>query len=306
MTYLKRLLRIVKNPYHIFSILATKYDRLHWMRDETLLKLVFRGLRGRKLDLVNPRTFNEKLQWLKLYDRQPEYTDMVDKYNVRSLVARTIGEEYLISLLGKWDSFDDIDFSNLPNQFVLKCTHDSGSVLICKDKSTFDFENAKKRFEFFLKRKPFYYGREWPYKNITPKIIAESFMKDEFESELIDYKLMCFNGKVKCIFVCSDRFSKEGLHITILDRNWNVLPVRRPSHPPKESVPKPLNYSKMVEFAEKFSKEKSFLRVDFYEINQQLYFGELTFYPSSGFERFEPEEWDRKFGDMLTLPSKRI
>ncbi len=302
---MKKLSRILENPYRIFSYLATR-GHFKNMRDETYLKLMYRARLGKKLNLKNPRTFNEKLQWLKLYDRKPEYTTMVDKHEVKKYVADIIGEQYIIPTLGVWDSFDDIDFDSLPNQFVLKCTHDSGGLVICKDKRSFDIKSAKEKIEKSFGENYYYHGREWPYKNVKPRIIAEEYMEDSETSELRDYKFCCFNGKVKCSFVCSDRFSDDGLHVTFFDNEWNVMPFERCYPSRREGLPKPANYDKMIDLAERLSEKMPFVRVDFYDVNNKIYFGELTFFPGSGFEKFDPEEWDLKLGEWIKIPYEDI
>lgn len=269
--------------------------------DKTYLSLKYKYKMGCFLNLNNPQTFNEKLQWLKLYDRKPEYTTMVDKYAVKKYVADIIGEEYIIPTLGVWNHFDEIDFDKLPNKFVLKCTHDSGGLVICKDKDKLDLKVARQKIEKPLKQNYYWSGREWPYKDVKPRIIAEPYMEDSKAHELIDYKFMCFNGKVRCSFTCSERFSKDGLKVTFFDKDWNVMPFERHYHVSKNPPKKPINYDKMIQFSEQLSKGIPFVRVDFYEINGQLYFGELTFYPGGGFEEFTPEEWDYKLGDFLKL-----
>lgn len=271
------------------------------MNDEEYLKKLFKCHMKRELNLDNPQTFNEKLQWLKLYDRKPEYTTMVDKYAVKKYVADIIGEEYIIPTLGVWNHFDEIDFDKLPNQFVLKCTHDSGGIVICKDKNKLDLKSAKKKIEKCLKRNYYWSSREWPYNDVKPRIIAEPYMEDSKAYELIDYKFMCFNGEVKCSFTCSERFSEDGLKVTFFDKDWNVMPFERHYPASKNPPKKPINYDKMIQFSEQLSKGILFVRVDFYEINGQLFFGELTFYPGGGFEEFTPEEWDYKLGDFLKL-----
>lgn len=255
---------------------------IHILSDDIYLKLQYKHIVGKQLDLKKPKTFNEKLQWLKINDRNPEYTQMVDKYEVRKYIADKIGEEYLIPLLGVWDRFDDINFDKLPEQFVLKCTHDSGSIIFCKDKNTFNFKYAEKKLKKCLKHNFYWVGREWPYKNIKPRIIAEKYMVD---TELKDYKIMCFNGEPKCSFVCSERFLKTGLKVTFFDLNWNVMPFIR--HYPKSNIPieKPNRYDEMLALSKLLAYGTYFLRVDFYEINQKLYFGELTFYPGGGDRR---------------------
>lgn len=273
--------------------------------DKLFLQLMYRRRMHKYLNLKSPKTFNEKLNWLKLYDRRPEYTIYVDKYKVREYIAKTIGEKYLIPLLGVWDNPDEIDFDKLPNQFVLKCNHDQGSLCVCLNKSTFDIESAKMKLNKSLKKDYFIDSREWPYKNVTRKIIAEKYMIDESEvSSLRDYKFMCFDGKVKCCFVCSDRFSKEGLHVTFFDLDWKVLHFERHYPARKEGLPKPKCYDEMVILAEKLSKGIPFVRVDFYEINEKVFFGELTFYPGSGFEEFTPRSADIWLGSLINLPKK--
>lgn len=269
--------------------------------DKIFLKHVFYRNMGKKLDIKNPKTFNEKLQWLKLYDRNPQYTKLVDKYEVRKYISQLIGEEYLIPLIGVWGRFDDIDFNSLPNQFVLKCTHDSGGLVICRDKSKLDINVAREKINKSLNRNFYYQGREWPYKNVKPRIICEKYMVDESMVELKDYKFMCFNGEVKCSFVCLNRQSLAGLNVDFYDIDWNPMPFER--HYPSSGtvIPKPKNYSKMVEFAEILSKNIPFVRVDFYEANGQLYFGELTFYPGSGYEEFAPESYDYLLGSWIEI-----
>ena len=243
--------------------------------DKLFLKMKFRYHIGKKLDLKNPRTFNEKLQWLKLYDRRPEYTKFVDKYAVRDYIKDIIGEEYLIPLIGVYNDVDDINWSQLPNQFVLKCTHGSSSNIICVDKTILNIDEAKYKLKKWMKKNWFWYGREWPYKNVKPKIVCEKYLIDESGKDLKDYKLFCFNGKVKCIFVCTNRNSLSGLKIDIYDADWNIMPVGRPNHPGTGvKIPKPKNFVKMVKYAEELSRNIVFLRVDFYEINGHLYFGD--------------------------------
>ena len=299
----EKIIAYLKNPMRAFVKLGSM-GLFNWMSDETYLKIAYRSLMGKKLDLKNPKTFNEKLQWLKLYDRKPIYTTMVDKYEAKKYVASIIGEQYIIPTLGVWDKFEDIDFDKLPNQFVLKCTHDSGGLVICRDKSKFDIQAAREKINKSLKRNYFWQGREWPYKNVKPRIIAEKYMEDSQTKDLKDYKFMCFNGKVNCSFVCTERHTNTGLKVTFYDRNWKIMPFER--HYPRSKTPisKPLNYDKMMELAEILSKDISFIRVDFYSVQEKIYFGELTFYPGSGFEEFSPFIWDKKIGDWIKLPIK--
>lgn len=295
------LKKIVENPYRIFSVMASK-GTFDGMSDEKFLKYQFKARIGKRLDLNNPQTFNEKLQWLKLNDRKSEYTVMVDKYLVRRYVADKIGEEYLIPLLGVWDSPRDIDFDALPDKFVLKCNHNSGTgMCICKDKSKLDIARVEEDLQKGLEQDYYLTGREWPYKNVPRRIVCEQYMEDEQTKELRDYKVMCFNGHAKCSFVCSDRNTEKGLHVTFFDRDWKVMPFERHYPSEKLGLEKPHNYEKMLELAEILSKDIPFVRVDFYEINGKIYFGELTFFPGSGFEEFTPAEWDYKLGAWLDI-----
>lgn len=271
------------------------------LNDKLYLSITYRIKIGQKLDLDNPQTFNEKLQWLKLYDRNPKYIDLVDKVKVKEYVEKTIGKEYVIPTIAVWDTADDIDFNILPARFVLKCTHDSGSAIICDNKNKLNKNYVKKKLNRALKRKSFYWGREWPYKNVNPLIIAEENIADD-KSELLDYKLMCFNGKVKCSFVCSERYSMDGLKVTFFDEKWNELPFERHYPKSQKAIQCPHNYEKMIELAEKLSKDIPFVRVDFYEKKEQIYFGEMTFFPGSGFEEFRPDLWDRILGEWIKIP----
>lgn len=290
------LINLLLHPIKLLELLAYKFSS-----DKLYLKIWYYNRMGYWMDFNNPKTFNEKLQWLKLYNRKPEYTTMVDKYAVKKFVADIIGDEYIIPTLGVWDSFEDIDFDKLPNQFVLKCTHDSGGLVICKDKSKFNKVAAKEKIEASLKTDFYKLGREWPYKNVPRRIIAEKYMEDSNDPDLKDYKLMCFNGIVQSTFVCSDRATGKGLHVTFMDRNWEKLPFER--HYPSSSDPitKPVCYEEMVVLAEKLSAGIPFVRVDFYEINKKVYFGELTFFPGCGTEEFTPTEWDFKLGQMINI-----
>lgn len=270
--------------------------------DALYLKMMYRRQIGKKLNLKNPRSFNEKLQWLKLYDRNPAYIQLVDKFTVRQYIADTIGEEYLIPLIGVWESPDEIDFDALPMQFVLKCTHDSGGVVICRDKSKFDAKAARNKLDRYLRRNYFWIGREWPYKSIRPRIICEEYMTDETGDELKDYKFLSFNGTVKCLFVCLNRDSKEGLNVDFYDLDWNAMPFERHYKSSGRALKKPRNFDRMIEMAETLSKNIPFVRVDFYEANGKIYFGELTLYPGNGFEEFTPESYDDLLGSWIHLP----
>lgn len=296
---IKKLYTYLRHPQYFLLWLDIK--GIVRLPDDLYLKIFYKKKIGKKLNLKNPQTFNEKMQWLKLNDRKEIYTTMVDKYDVKKYVANIIGEEYIIPTIGVYDNFDNINFDELPNKFVIKCTHDSGGVVVCKDKSTFNIEIARKKINDCLKKNFYYLGREWPYKNVKPRIIIEKFLEDEKNEDLIDYKIMCFNGKAQCSFLCLNRRSKEGLNVDFYDLNWNKMPFERHYKQSNIVMEKPENYDLMIELAEKLAKNIPFVRVDFYDIKGKVYFGELTFYPGSGMEEFNPEEWDKKLGDLLVL-----
>ncbi|MDD6518596.1 MAG: ATP-grasp fold amidoligase family protein [Oribacterium sp.] len=281
-----------------------KFGLYNFLSDEAFLKKMFSIYMGYELNLENPRTFNEKLQWLKLNDRKSIYTTMVDKYTVKNYVASIIGEEYIIPTLGVWDKFDDIDFDALPNQFVLKCTHDSGGLVICKDKSKLDKNAARKKLNRSLKTNYYYRFREWPYKNVTPRIIAEKYMEDHSTSELRDYKFFCFGGMAKCYKVDFDRFVEHRANYFSAD--GKLMKIGEEICPPdfNKEIPAPENLEKMKELAEKLSATQPFLRADFYDVNGHVYFGELTFYPASGFGKFIFDGNDELLGSWIKLPEK--
>ena len=303
---MNRYMKILKKPSLLFATFGHR-GFFNWMNDKQYLKLLYKIRTGQKLNLENPQTFNEKLQWLKLHDRRPEYTVMVDKYAVKKYVADEIGEQYIIPTLGVWERFDDIDFDKLPDQFVLKCTHDSGGLIICRDKSKLDFKAVKKKINRCLKHNYFWGCREWPYKNVKPRIIAESYMKCSDSPFLKDYKFFCFNGKVKFLYLSEGLENHNIARISYVTLDWKQADFYREDYKTFNKMPpKPINFDKMIKFAEIFSKDIPFLRVDFYEVNGKIYFGELTFYTGSGFTKFEPENADIKIGNLLKLPDKRL
>jgi len=294
-----RILNYINNPKLILLGLLKKTARLY--PDKFYLKAYYRLKTGSKLNLKEPKTFNEKLQWLKLYDRKPEYTQMVDKAAAKEYVAKIIGDEYIIPTLGIWEKFEDIDLDKLPNQFVLKTTHDSGGVVVCKDKKKFDINYAEKKLSSHLSNKPYYITREWPYKYVKPKIIAEKLISNNNGNELLDYKLYCFNGKVKCILVCSNRDeAKKNLCLDFYDLNWNRMPFKFIEYSNNENFfAKPDNLGLMLEFSERLSRNIPHVRIDFYEANGHLYFGEITFTTTSGYSDYEPDEWNYKLGSWI-------
>ena len=303
--YLNALYKVITNRDYRFLILSGQgfYDN---MDDETYLKLKYKACLGKVLHLDNPQTFNEKLQWLKLYDRKPEYTTMVDKYAVKKYVADIIGEEYIIPTLGVWNHFDEIDFDKLPNQFVLKCTHDSGGIVICRDKNKLDLKSAKKKIEKCLKRNYYWSSREWPYKNVKPRIIAEQYIEDNKEGFLTDYKFFCFNGKMKCMYVSVNSHTAKQ-KIQFFDRNYNLLPIRRDDYLVFDEIPqKPNHLDDMIKISEQLSRNIPHTRIDFYYIQNRIYFGEITFFTGSGFIPFSEKKWDYKLGSWLKLPEKKF
>ena len=289
-------------PYAIFRNFRC-LGLTNWMSDRLYIKIMFRLAMGRTLNLDTPLTYNEKLQWLKLYDRKPEYTMMVDKYHVRDYIAEKMGSEHLIPLLGVWERAEDIDFDSLPNQFVLKCNHDSGSVVICTNKDKLDRKATIKKLSKALATSGYWHGREWPYKDVPRRVIAEKYMVDDSGVELKDYKFMCFNGRHLCTFTVTERFTKDGMKVTFFDKNWQKMPFERHYPASSQEIQKPKHYCDMVRWAELLSKNIPFARIDFYEADGKVYFGEITFFPGNGTEEFTPESWDRTLGDWLQLPS---
>ena len=301
---ISKIKKVLKKPLWIIVFLNNR--GLHIIGDEKYLKILYKLVFDKDLDLINPQTFNEKIQWLKINDRKEIYTKMVDKYEAKNYVADVIGKEYIIPTIGIYNKLSDIDLSKLPDKFVMKCTHDSGGLIICKDKKQLNFNKEKKKIAKSLKRKFYYSGREWPYKNVKPRIIVEKYMEESDKKELKDYKLFCFNGIPQIVLVCSERYSSENMCETWFDMNWNLIDVVESGHRIDTTISKPKKFKEMIALSKKLSKGIPFIRVDWYEIKGKLYFGELTFYPASGFEKFEPEEWNYKMGEMLELPEKKI
>lgn len=296
------ILSYIKKPQLlIFSIGRRGF--LNWMSDKQYIDIAYQAKIGKRINWSNPQTFNEKLQWLKLYNRQPEHSKMVDKYQVRKYIAEKIGEEYLIPLLGVWDNVDDIDFDLLPEQFVLKCSHDSGSVVVCRNKKLFDKNKAVRKLKKHMKQNAFAYGREWPYKNVKPRIIAEKYMSDNFDEEnLTDYKFYCFKGKPEYLYVSVGLENHETARISFMNLDWTIADFGRSDYRSLDNLPpKPLCFEKMKELAAKLSENIPFLRVDLYEIQGKIYFSELTFFPCGGMMPFDPPEADRKLGELLDI-----
>ena len=296
-----KIKKALGNPYYACELVLNQLAR--YVSDENYVKWKYYLNFRKRLDLDNPQTYNEKLQWLKLYDQHDEYTQMVDKYEAKKFVASIIGEDYIIPTYGVYDAFEEIDFASLPQQFVLKCTHNSGGVFVCKDKSVFDVEGARKQVNKWLKKNPYWKNREYPYKNVKPRIIIEQYMEDESGYELKDYKFFCFDGVAKYIFVASDRGkNNEETKFDFYDIEWNLLPFTNGHPNSNKMMKKPVNFDKMVEISERLSQGIPHVRVDLYNINGHIYFGELTFFHWSGLVPFVPPKWDNIFGDSLVLP----
>lgn len=306
--FIKKINKFIKNPNARFSFLNSK-GFYNWMSDENFLKKAFKIKMGaRELNLDNPKTFNEKLQWLKLYNRKPEYTIMVDKFEAKYYIASKIGEKYTVPTLGVWNDFDDIDFAKLPDKFVLKCTHDSGGLIICKDKSNLDKIKAKKTICHSLKSNYYKEWREWPYRDVKPRIIAEPYLLDdatkgEEQECLTDYKIFCFNGNPKIIYISKDK--SENPTTDFFDMDFKHLPIRM-KDPNSNHLPKvPDKFEEMKKIAKILSEGIPCLRVDFYCANGRLYVGELTFYHCGGFASIEPIEWSNIMGDWIELPKTK-
>lgn len=296
---------IIKEPSFILYY-VDKFLKIR-ISDELYLKIMYKRVFNKELNLENPSTFNEKLQWLKLYNRDPKYTEMVDKYEAKKYISGLIGEEYIIPTLGIYDKFDEIDFDKLPDQFVMKCTHDSGSTIVCKDKSKFNKAEAKKKMKKALKNNFFYNGREWPYKNVKPRILIEKYMED-YTGALLDYKIYAFDGKCEYVMACADREKEnEKTKFIYYDKNWKMkkeFSADGMKYGDKISLQRPKNLDKMFEFASILSENIPFVRVDFYEANGNLYFGELTFFPSSGFDDKRLDTISTYLNDNLTVRSR--
>jgi hypothetical protein len=291
------MVRYIKNPLKIIRAMGTK-GILNWLPDKPYLKLVYWGETGKKLNLDAPVTYNEKLQWLKLYDRKPEYIKYADKYAVRSYVSKTIGEKHLIPLLGVYNNVEEIDWDSLPNQFVLKCTHGSGCNIICTDKDKLKIEVSKIKLNKWIKRNWYWFGREWPYKNIKPRIICETFIS-KTDNTPDDYKVLCFNGKAKLIGVHIDRYGNHKLDN--YDRQWKKTTIAKDGPMSNFVYEKPKQFEKMIQLSELLASSMRHVRIDWFIVRDKLYFGEITLYEASGFDHFDNKEDDYLLGSWIDL-----
>lgn len=277
--------------------------------DKAYIKLQFKETFGYPLDLAHPRTFNEKIQWLMLYDRRPEYTTMADKYAAKLWMANRIGEQYIIPTLGVWKHFDEIEFDAMPNRFVLKCTHDSGTVVVVKDKVSFNRSAAKRIIEHGLRRNYYTVSREWQYKNIPPQIIAEEYLFDKKNPDqpINNYKFFCMNGSCYYFYIAIGGGHNENHTVTYFDRDMNRLPLRHSAfEPEKGDVEIPLEITTMLRLAETLAQGIPQVRVDFYCVNSHVYLGEMTLTSDAGLNAFDPPEYDEVFGEKIILPNKAV
>ena len=272
-----------------------------FISDERLIRKKFKKAFGRELNLENPQTFNEKIQWLKLYDHRPEYPLMVDKYEVKKIVSDKIGSDYVIPLIGVYNNFDEIDFDKLPDKFVLKCTHNSGGLTICRDKSKLDIPAVRESMSRALLQNYYWNEREWAYKDITPRIIAEEYVQDGERINLPVYKILTFNGEPKVIQAIQDD-KTDYETIDYFDTDWNKLPFRQNFPNSKTPYSKPEKLDLMLELTAKLSADIPLVRIDWYTVGDKIRFSEFTFYSDAGFVPFDPPEWDYKLGEMIKLP----
>lgn len=268
--------------------------------DESYLKIKYRYIFKKRLNLKNPKSFNEKLQWLKLNNRNPIFTKLVDKYEVKEHVTNRLGDGYVAKVYGIFDRFEDIVFDELPSSFVIKCTHDSGGIVVCKDKNNLNIVKAREQINSCLNRDFYLLGREWPYKNVDRRILIEEYLVDESGCELKDYKIFCFNGKARFIQLDYDRFTQH--HRNMYDRDWNQLPlVFSYEGDQSKSFEKPERLDEMLSCAEKLSQGIAFVRCDFYHLKDRIVFGEMTFFPESGFGHFYPDSYNYEWGNLIRL-----
>lgn len=295
----RKIKAVISDPRVIGIKLLYRLSPL--LPDKLYLQLLFPLKVGYKLDLDNPQTYNEKLQWIKLYHRKPIMSVMADKYAAKQFIADIIGEEYIVKNYGVWERFDDIDFSTLPESFVLKTTHDQGGVVVVKDKNKLDVKKAKAKLEMHLKRGTYHLMKEWPYKNIQPRIIAEELLIDTEKGDLWDYKFYCFNGEPKLMYISHGR-QVDTTYLDFYDMDFEKQDISRPGFSASEKkINKPEQWELMKELSRKLSAGWPHLRVDFYCIEGELYLGELTFFTGGGMKPFYPESWDYKLGSYIEL-----
>lgn len=273
--------------------------------DKAYLKLTYRVRFGERLDFADPATFSQKIQWLKLYDRQERYIDLVDKVKVKEIVAKEIGQQYIIPTLGVWKRFEDIDFDLLPNQFVLKCNHDSGSIVICRDKSKFDIKKAKRKIEKGMRSDMFYWGREWPYKEVERKILAEAYLEETEPEELTGFKQKIYSSE-NCALTGTKRSGKNGLKIAFYKTDCKTAPFEYCYPINKKEIKFPLDHDEIAELAEKLAEDIPIAGIDFYEVDESIYYGEVILNSDSDNVKFTPSEWDKTLGNCIKLPGDGV
>lgn len=298
----KTALSLLRKPQKLI-LPAGQNGMLKFIPDKRYLETIFRVEMGYKLNLEHPKTYNEKLQWIKLYDRKPEYTVYADKYKVRKYIAEKIGEKYLIPLIGMYKKAEDIPWDELPERFVLKCNHASGTNIICTDKSKLDYSSAEKKLNAWLKLNAFWGGREWSYKDIEPCIICEEYLETEDGLTPNDYKIMCFNGVPKLIQVHHDRYGAHTLDF--MDENWKKTGIIQGPPNSTDEIPKPEEFDEMMEIARNLSRDMYYARVDLYIVRHRVLFGEITMYPTSGFCLFDDPNTDIMLGEWIKLPTDK-
>ena len=296
MNIIKNICDVIKYPPYLLVVLAK--SKLIKLDDKKYLEIKYRALTKNKLDLNNPKTFNEKLQWLKLYNRKDIYTKMVDKYEAKEIIKDKIGDGYVVPTYGIYNSFDEINFKELPHKYIMKCTHDSGGLVICKN--DININKARKKIEKSLKNNYYLSGREWPYKNVKPRIIVEELLENRNGDELIEYDFFCFNGEPQIIAICHGDRNPNRFN-DFYDIDFNKLEFKCSYETSKNLFKKPKQFEKMVEIAKKLSNKIPFLRVDLYLCDEKIYVGEMTFFHWGGFGKFVPEKWNYELGKLIKL-----
>lgn len=298
---LKKFIKLLFNKDYRWLILSGR-GHYNSMEDEEYIKRKYKGTMGKTLNLDKPETFNEKLQWLKLHDRNPEYTDLVDKFRAKEVVGNIIGSQHIVPLIGSWTRGEDIPFDSLPNKCVLKCNHDQGSTIIWNREKAMDKGTIISHFNTRLKRNAYLPSREWPYKNLKPMIIAEEFL----EEDIVDYKFFCFNGEPRFVNIGQLEHNPHTMHITFVDLDWNPMPFGRTDFPRVEKLPeKPAEFEEMLDIVRTLAKNTRFVRIDLFNVNHRVYFSEFTLYPTGGYIRFSPPEYDKIVGSWLDLETAK-
>lgn len=296
-TFLRRAKRALTDPRHDCELFLNATAT--WWSDETFIKLKYLVKNRKWLNLKKPTTFNEKQNWLKLNDHNPLYTVLADKYRVKKYVAERIGKQYVVPCYGFWENVDDIDFVSLPKQFVIKCNHNSGGgMCICKDKDILNIEQTKEALRLGLKDDFFKYSRVWPYKNIKRGILADMFLDDHSGTELRDYKWWCFNGEPKVMYQTN---KGKDIYENFYDMDYNCLDISHGFRRFSPEIDKPAEFEEMRQLAAKLSEGIPFVRIDFFDVEGHVYFGEFTFYDWGAMKPLS-DKWEKQLGDWITLP----